>query len=526
MSGRETLLRGAAALAIAGLIIKVSNLLVRIPLSRLLEAEGLGIYQMALPAFFALFHIAAGGVPVAVQNLVAEYTSKGRQAVADQVLRLALAFTVIVGTGAASVLLIGSPLLARMLGEPLARWPLLAVAPAVPLFAMDAVYRNYLQGRNLMTPSATGSVLEQGTKVVVTLLAAYWLLPLGRAQAAAGAALGITVGALVSVFYMAHVCHRIRSEDPLQKDPGEPKRHLVRRIAALAWPVTLGSVTMPLLSLLDVGIIQNGFLKAGYAQSAATAIYGAYSGIAVQVVWFPWVLTNALANALFPALSAAAARKDYVRLRERVVLGLRATALICLPVAVGVAVLNRHIALLFGDANAAVPLLYMAPVALLGPLTWLMVVQLQALGKTVAPMRNLTLALLLKLGLDALLAPIPGIDVKGVALASVLMFGASTFLNARALERELKEPIPWSAVLGGPLVASAVMGLALVGLAVLGWLPRPGWSSLLAAAAIAPVLYVITLLATRAITPAEMGAMAGPLGPRLERLTQMLWPWS
>lgn len=526
MSRRESLLRGAAALAIAGLLIKVSNLLVRVPLSRLLEAEGLGIYQMALPAFFALFHIAAGGVPVAVQNLVAEYTSRGRQVVADQVLRLALAFTTIVGTGAAAVLLLGAPLLARMLGEPLARWPLLAVAPAVPLFAMDAVYRNYLQGRNLMTPSATGSILEQGTKVVVTLLAACWLLPLGKAQAAAGAAMGITVGALISVFYMAFICRRIRSEDPRQKDPGEPKRHLVRRIAVLAWPVTLGSVTMPLLSLLDVGIIQNGFLKAGYAQSAATAIYGAYSGIAVQVVWFPWVLTNALANALFPVLSAAAARKEHDRLRERVILGLRATALICLPVAVGVAVLSRHIAILFGDANAAIPLLYMAPVALLGPLTWLMVVQLQALGKTIAPMRNLTFTLVLKLGLDALLAPIPGIDVKGVALASVVMFSASAFLNARALERELRQPIPWTVVLSGPLAASAVMGLVLMGLAVLGWLPRLGWSALLVTAAIAPFLYIFTLLATKAITPAEIGAMAGPLGSRLERLTQMLWPWS
>ena len=60
MSRKESLVRGAAALAVAGLVIKVSNLLVRIPLTRLIDSEGLGIYQIALPAFFALFHIAAG----------------------------------------------------------------------------------------------------------------------------------------------------------------------------------------------------------------------------------------------------------------------------------------------------------------------------------------------------------------------------------------------------------------------------------------------------------------------------------
>jgi stage V sporulation protein B len=526
VSRKESLIRGAAALALAGLIIKVSNLLVRLPLTRLIESEGIGIYQMALPAFWALYHLAAGGVPVAVQNLVAEYMARGRAAVAEQVLRLAMSYTLIAGTIASAALLLGAPLLARLLGEPRAYWPLVAVAPAVLLFSVDSVYRHYMQGRKLMTPSATASILEQGTKVLVTLIAAYILIPHGKAVAAGGAALGMTVGGGVSVLYMLHVYRQLRREDAPEWGRTESRSLLARRMLSLAWPVTLGSITLPLLSLLDVGIVQRGFLKAGHPQGVATAMYGAYSGIAVQVIWFPMVLTNALANALVPILAAAKANRDAEMVRERVLVGLRATGLICMPVAAGVAVLAAPIAGLFGEPTAIKPLLYMAPVAYLGPLSWLMTAQLQALGRTGVPMRNFTIAMLIKLGLDALLAPIRGIDIQGVALASVVMFLVCCLLNARALMQELEEPLPWSWLLQGPLIASMVMGGALFGLAVSGFLPQASWASISMALLVAPVLYVLTLVVTRALTWEEFKALSGPLAPRLERWYQMFWPWS
>jgi stage V sporulation protein B len=307
MSRKESLVRGAAALAVAGLLIKLSNLLVRVPLTRTMTAEGLGIYQMALPAFYALFHIAAGGVPVAVQNLVAEYMAKDRRAVAAQVLGLALSYSVLAGGAASVLMMVGAPTFARLLGEPKVRWALLAVGPAVVLFAVDSIYRNYLQGRKLMTPSATASVLEQGTKVGVTLAAAFLLVRAtsGVEFGAAGAALGITAGAVVSVLYMLYVYRQIRVEDGPTTDRLEPRSALVRRMIKLAWPVTLGSVFMPVLQLMDVGIVQRGFQKAGYQAGQATAMYGYYSGIAVQVTWFPFVLTNALANAMIPVLAGA-----------------------------------------------------------------------------------------------------------------------------------------------------------------------------------------------------------------------------
>lgn len=527
MTRRESVLRGAAALALAGLLIKVGNLLVRLPLTRLVGSEGLGIYQMALPAYNALLHLAVGGVPVAVQNLVAEYHARGRRDVMQAVLRLALTYGLLAGTAAACLLLIGAPLLARALGDPRAYWPLVALAPAIILNGLDSVLRHYMQGQKRMTPSALASLIEQGTKIAVTMGAALLLMPYGLEYGAAGAALGITVGALASVLFMLR---RVRGERAREEEQAKEGRRippgLGRRMLHLAWPVTLGSVTMPLLNVLDVSIVQRGFLRAGYPPAEATALYGAYAGIAVQVVWFPFVLTNAVANALVPTLTAAQARGDLEAVRHRVVMGLRTASLSCLPVAIGAMVLATPIALLFGEPLAADPLRHLGPVALLGPLTWMTVAQLQALGETGAPMRNLTLAMGLKLALDGLLAPIRGVDVSGVAAASVAMFFTALWLNARALERLLAEPLPWGRILMGPMFASLVMGAGLAGLIAALWGSAGRIEALALAAVAAPVLYGGTLIATRSLTRRELLAMAGPLAPRLERWLAILWPWS
>ncbi|HEY8346181.1 MAG TPA: polysaccharide biosynthesis protein [Symbiobacteriaceae bacterium] len=523
MSRRESLLRGAAALAVAGLIIKISNLLVRVPLAHLVGSEGLGMYQMALPAFFAFFHVASGGVPVAVQNLVAEAFARDRPRMAQQVFRLAFVYTLLAGGLGSAALLAGAPRIARMLGEPRVQWSLMALSPAVILFALDSLYRNYLQGRNLMTPSATGSVLEQAAKVVVTMGASSLLMRWGKEFGAAGAALGITAGAVLSLLYVAAYTHWMSRRDPADDRPGESAAVLARRMAVMAWPVTLGSIAVPLLNLVDVGIVQRGFQKAFADQSLATAMYGAYSGIALQVVWFPQVLTNALGNALAPVLAAARARNDRALVRERIVLGIRATGLICLPAAVGLALLADPVARVFGEPGAAVPLRFLAPVAYLGPLFWMMTAQLQALGQTGIPMRNFGLSMGAKLLLDALAAPVPGFAVEGVALATVAMFLTGCWLNARALARQLDEPLPWALLLEGPLISSLLMGAVLFGLATAGLMPSATWASLSTALAVAPVAYGVLLVITRAVTWADLREMGGPWGTRLERWFHSFW---
>ena len=62
----------------AGLLCKFIGLFYRVPLSYLLGAEGIGLYQMAYPVFAVAAIVAAGGLPLAMAKHMAEHLAVGK----------------------------------------------------------------------------------------------------------------------------------------------------------------------------------------------------------------------------------------------------------------------------------------------------------------------------------------------------------------------------------------------------------------------------------------------------------------
>ena len=68
-------IKGAAILSAAGLIVKILGAIFRIPLTRIIGTEGMGLYGLAYPIYNFLLVISSAGFPVAISKLVAEAVS-------------------------------------------------------------------------------------------------------------------------------------------------------------------------------------------------------------------------------------------------------------------------------------------------------------------------------------------------------------------------------------------------------------------------------------------------------------------
>lgn len=524
MAQRESLARGALVLAAAGILIRLSGFAYRVPLARWLQDEGLGIYQLAEPALWAFYAVAVGGVPVALGTLVAEYTARGRPHVAEQAMALAMRWTVLVSAAAAVLMFASAGLVAGILGEPRVRWTLMVLAPAAFLFATQACYRWYLQGRQLMTPSAVANLLEQGGRIAGALGGAWVLSRRGLEWAAAGVAVGAVAGGILSDIFLVLVYRRVRCRVRVRWDPGEPQRRLAWRIFVLAWPVTLAGLILPALNFADVTLIQRGLTGLGLSRGDATALYGQFRGMVYPLVTLPAVLTGALATALAPLVTAAWARGDVDAVRHRCLQGVRATALIGLPASLGLMVLAGPAVQAIYAAPAAAPLLtWAAPIALLYPLHGMLAAALNGVGHTGAPVRHITIAMAAKVVADAAVVRIPGVGMPGVAVSSVMMYLLCAWLDLRVLERHLGWRVPWRTVLSGPLLAAAGMAAGVLVLLARGWAGPGPWAALGVSLLAAPILYATILGLSGGLTRADLRDLAGPAADRLERWLH--WPW-
>ncbi|HQA60806.1 MAG TPA: oligosaccharide flippase family protein, partial [Tepidanaerobacteraceae bacterium] len=62
---KDSFLKGALILTVAGFVVKALGALYRIPLALLIKDEGMGLYQMAYPIYLILLSISTAGLPTA-----------------------------------------------------------------------------------------------------------------------------------------------------------------------------------------------------------------------------------------------------------------------------------------------------------------------------------------------------------------------------------------------------------------------------------------------------------------------------
>src|SRR6478752_4702120 len=159
-------LKGTFILLIAGLITRVLGFINRIVIARSIGEEGVGLYMMAFPTFILVVTLTQMGLPVAISKNIAEAEAKGNYSEIKKILVVSLALTI-----SLSLILLTPILSTTLFTDERVFYPLMAIAPVVPIIAISSVLRGYFQGRQNMKPAALSQLIEQIVRIaLITVL--------------------------------------------------------------------------------------------------------------------------------------------------------------------------------------------------------------------------------------------------------------------------------------------------------------------------------------------------------------------
>ncbi|MGE5454761.1 MAG: putative polysaccharide biosynthesis protein [Methylocystaceae bacterium] len=441
MVTKQSFIKGAAILAAAGALSKVLGALYRIPLARMIGGEGMGLYQMAYPIYTTILSLATAGVPVAISVLVARKEAQGYSGDSKRLMSLSLVLLGGVGLLLAIIVYLAAPWLAtEVLHEPRAALAIAAIAPAIVFAALMAVLRGYFQGYQWMIPTAVSQVVEQVFRVILVLVLAFWLLPRGLAYAAAGATFGAVIGGVAGLsvlvgFYAWYQQHEKKNLTQYRVS-GQNSKALAAEMIKLAIPVSLGSVVVPLVQMLDAIIVPGRLAAIGFTTARATELYGQLSGMASVLINLPTIFTISIATSLVPAVSEAIASQGKGLAVERINNGLRLAAIIAWPSAIGLFVLAGPIMdLLFATPEAGLPLMPLAFSILVLAVFQVTSSSLQALGRPDLPLKHLLITGIVKVVCNYTLTGVPMLNIVGPAIGTVLAFSIGSAFNYYWLKR-------------------------------------------------------------------------------------------
>lgn len=503
-------LKGTMILTISSIIVKVIGSLNWIILSRVLGGEGIGLYQMGFPIYLMAITVSSAGVPVAISIITSEKLANKDYRGAKRVFNVSLRLLLISGLVFSSALLFGADFLINqhIIRDARAYYSIIALAPAVFFVTFLASFRGYLQGWQIMTPTATSEVVEQLVRVITMLVFADLFMPYGLAYAAGGASMGAGAGAfcalLVLMWFYRRLKRRLHEEIEAQDDsiPQESAGHIIKRLLKLALPVSLTSLMLPIGANLDLLIVPQRLEVAGFDVRHATELFGYLTGMAVPLVNLATIFTAAMTISLVPSISESRTLERFDAIRDKIRLAFRVAMIITFPCFMGLFFLAEKVAALIYNAPGAAGAIQTMSVGILFlGMHQISTGILQGLGKTAIPVINMILACLVKVGMSWWLTAIPLLGIKGASMATVADFAVAAIINMGFIYKYTGFTFSLGSLLK-PLLAAGVMGAVIY--AVLGITEQLGmWCVLFAMVAAIPS-YALALLAFGGLTKEDL----------------------
>ena len=337
-TGGQSFIKGAIIISLGGFISKVLGAVYRIPLTKFLGGEGMGIYQMVYPLYCILLTVSASGIPTGIARLISSGKGFGAE---KQAFRLYGTIGVI-GTFLMYAL---SSSLASIQGEPAIALCCKLLCPSVFFVSMLSVVRGYFQGKGNMYPTAISEISEQLIKVGLGCVLAY-IFRKNLAFAVASTLLAVTVSEAVTTGGVVLWYMRKRGRKPLYNPLSVP----ISSILKYTIPLTLTAIALPLSQFAESIVAVRILREMG---DNATALYGIYSGCAVTIINLPVSVTYGLAASSVPQISPLAESGDLAEAKKRAFKALAITLLVSAPAAVGLYIFAPLAAkLIFGSLSA------------------------------------------------------------------------------------------------------------------------------------------------------------------------------
>lgn len=439
---KQSFFRGTLILIAAGLITRILGFINRIVLARVIGAEGVGLYVMAVPTLILIITLTQIGLPVSISKLVAEADAVQDHAKVKRILVVSFSIVAVLSIVFTTAMIGFAPLLSNhFLTDSRAYYPLLAISPIVPIVAMSSVLRGYFQGRQNMRPTAYSQVIEQVVRIALVAFMTRLLLPYGIEYAAAGAMISVVFGELASLVYMLAM-FRHKKTFQLRK---RFRHYLVKgkatfhELMAIALPTTGSRLIGSLSYFFEPIVVSQSLAIAGVATAIATAQYGQLAGYAIPLLQLPTFITYSLSVSLVPAISEAAVRNENNLIHYRLNQALR-LALISGGLAVVILFIFAEpiVNMMYRAPEVAIYLKVMAPLSIFlyfqGPLQ----AALQALNLAKAAMMNSLFGALIKICAIFLLTSRPELGIVGAALAIVIGFVLVTLLHFLSLVKTIR----------------------------------------------------------------------------------------
>lgn len=529
---KKGLVGNAMMLALSSVIAKLLGAAYRIPLTNILGAEGMGMYQLVFPIYALFLTLSTSGFPTALSRLVAERRMLGES---GKNYLFATFFTLAIFSAISTIVVVAfASNISVWQGNGQTVYAYYMIAPAIIFVAGIACFRGWFQGNLNMVPTSISNIIEQVVKLCVGLGLSIAFLKKGLIYAVYGAIAGVTISEISAFIFMLityAVTEKKRKASCVGFDcqtieiSARPQKKEFFNLYRIGGPISMIAVLLPLTQFLDSFIILNLLKTRGITTAIATSEFGLLTGPVGSLINLPIVILLSLAITIVPTISAGRVQRDLEGILKKSALSIKLTYLIGMPSVLLFIVFSRQIiTVLYPAINlelqkltiillciSSISIIFMSGMQIYTAL-------MQALDQSKKPVRNLIFAIFIKIVFQIVLTMFVGII--GSAIASVVLSFLAFGLDAIAFHKYVGRNIKLVKNVSTIFLCSVIM--ALVGM-IFAYLVKNIYISLFVGLIVCVGVYFVLILASDSLSDEE--ALSLPAGKYLIKIKNKMRFW-
>ena len=482
---KQSFLTGAVILMIANAISKILGAVFKIPLTYILNEDGMAVFNIAFEVYIMFLSFIISGLPFAISKMVAESNSRGEYSKTHRIVKISTILLVCIGIVGSVALYFGSPFFALAMKEEKAIYAIQMIAPSIFFVALGTAYKSYYQGVSNMIPTA----LSQVTEAIVKLAAGYYLAVLflnyGVEKTAGGAIMGVTAGEIIAILMIMYFYGR---DKKYVKSEKSDTAEILKELMSIALPLLCASVVANAINVADTTLVRSRLLDGGFSSDEARFLYGAYTGYALTVFHLPVGILATLGVSILPVIAGAIAVNNTKKAQTATDIGIRLAVMLSMPCAV----------IMYLMSNEILTVIMMCVTQITSAI-------LQSAGKIMLPFFTALCGSAVKLSMSWYLIAMPEINIYGSAISSNAAYILVMILNLIAIRKCLSLKLNITAIIIKPAIATVLMfGVMYISSNYISAILGDGFVYLAVMCGIGMGAYVLMLFLTNAISVKEV----------------------
>jgi len=437
---KDNFLKNSFLLIASNVTTGILGFIFSIYLSKVLGAEGMGLYNLVMPIYNLFICLMTAGIVASISKITAVYAQKGEHNNIVKTIRVVSLFNISWAFLIGIIVFFSAPLIGKYgINDIRTINAIKVICPAMVCIAISNILKGYFYGTCKITVPAIIDIFEKAMRILIVSL----LIFLTQAQTLEAmvtlATIALCIGEFQSLFFLFIYYKYSINKMPISHEIPESKFQLLFDVTIISIPLCMNGFLTNILGTLSTLIVPRRLLVSGFSYTDALSMIGKYTGMALSVITIPIIIVSTINTLLIPDLSQSLVLgKQYeasLRIKKVIkfafLLGI-ATTVICniVPDALGQMFYDRNdLGLYIRFASLATPILFPA-ITMFGILN--------GLNRQGIILRNSLIEAIIELICLYIFTAIPSINIFGYSLTMVIACTIGLILNMYEVNKQIE----------------------------------------------------------------------------------------